>query len=70
MESAMRFSTSGEASVTFADLCRALASGRLSSGRQESFYELRLADLRRWRRQELAARRLIASLEEGVLGRE
>ena len=70
MESAMRFSTSREGSLTFGDLCRALASGRLSSGRQEAFYELRMADLRRWRRQEEAARRLIASLDEGALDRD
>lgn len=66
----MRFSTSGDGSLTFGDLCRAIASGRLSSGRRESFYELRLADLRRWRRQEAAARRLIASLDDGALDRD
>jgi len=70
MESAMRFSTAREGSLTFGDLCRALASGRLSSGRHDAFYELRLADLRRWRRQELAARRLIASLDDDLAERE
>ncbi len=70
MESAMQFATTGEGSLTFGDLCRALASGRITSGQRESYYELRLADLRRWRRQELAARRLIASLNDEVWERE
>ncbi len=65
----MRFSTSGEASLSFGDLCRAIASGRLTATRQESAYEVQVADLRRWRRQELAARRLIASLDQSAAER-
>ena len=69
MEGATRHSTSEEMTLTFGDLCRAIASGRLAMARCGSAYEAPLADLRRWRRQELAARRLIASLDEGATER-
>jgi len=69
MESATRHSTSEEMTLTFGDLCRAIASGRLTLARCGSDYEAPLADLRRWRRQELTARRLIATLDDGATER-
>jgi hypothetical protein len=63
----MRFATfSDEGTLTIADLCRALASGRLPSGRSNGRYEIQGADIRRWLRQEATARRLLASLDDDL----
>ena len=67
MEGVMRFGACpNEGTLTIADLCRALASGRLPSGRANGRYEVRGADIRRWRRQEATARRLLTSLDDNL----
>ncbi|HLY32269.1 MAG TPA: hypothetical protein VKQ36_14665 [Ktedonobacterales bacterium] len=67
MEGVMRYATfQEEGTPTLADLCRAIASGRLPSGRHNGQYEVSFADVRRWRRQEAAARRLLTSLGDDL----
>jgi hypothetical protein len=38
----------GSPNLTIADLCEALADGRLAARRDEEFYTIRSNDLRRW----------------------
>lgn len=52
--------------VTFGDLCYAIEKGRVSTERRGSSYELRLYDVRRWRRQEESLRIMLAPLADSL----
>ncbi|HET9109790.1 MAG TPA: hypothetical protein VFN78_03085 [Ktedonobacterales bacterium] len=53
-------------SVTFGDLCYAIEKGRVSTERRGASYELRLHDVRRWRRQEESLRIMLAPLADSL----
>lgn len=50
--------------LTFGDLCYAIEKGRISSERHGSSFELRLQEIRRWGRREVAFRALLAPLSD------
>ncbi len=50
--------------LTFGDLCYAIEKGRVSYERRGSSFELRLQEIRRWGRREVAFRALLAPLSE------
>lgn len=50
--------------VTIGDLCYAIEKGRVSTERYGSTYELRLYDVRKWRRQEESLRFMLAPLAD------
>ncbi len=52
--------------VTFGDLCYAIEMGRVSTERCGASYELRLQDVRRWRRQEESLRVMLAPLADSL----
>ncbi|HZC07964.1 MAG TPA: hypothetical protein VE338_20170 [Ktedonobacterales bacterium] len=52
--------------VTFGDLCYAIEKGRVSTERRGSSYELRLQDVRKWRRQEESLRVMLAPLADSL----
>ena len=52
--------------VTFGDLCYAIEKGRVSTERRGSSYELRLYDVRKWRRQEESLRIMLAPLADSL----
>lgn len=50
--------------LTFGDLCYAIEKGRLDYERHGSDFELRLHEIRRWGRREVAFRALLAPLAD------
>ncbi len=51
-------------SLTFGDLCFAIEKGRVEVERSGVCFELRLQEIRRWGRQEVAFRTLLAPLSD------
>ncbi|HEX8732860.1 MAG TPA: hypothetical protein VF725_12465 [Ktedonobacterales bacterium] len=52
--------------VTFGDLCFAIEKGRVSVGRRNAHYEMRVHDVRRWLRQEESLRIMLAPLTDAL----
>ncbi len=50
--------------LTFGDLCYAIEKGRLDVERRGSSFELRLQEVRRWGRREVAFRALLEPLSD------
>lgn len=55
-------------SVTFGDLCYAIEKGRIDVERHGSNFELRLLEIRRWGRREVAFRALLEPLSDFLGG--
>lgn len=52
--------------LTFGDLCYAIEKGRVCAERCGSSFELRVHDIRRWGRREVAFRALLAPLSASL----